>query len=342
MDSDEVKYVYNTVQFLQSNNTTPPTTTNGFANQLTVKLPSTIDLQNAEVALTSLYCYNSWSNIAAAFSNNTLAYQVPTSTTTWSTSYPIYTNTATPTYITDGAYSIDNLNSVIAYTMKQNGHYFLDSSSNEVYPLKIQVSTTGYAVALTCLLITSPWTNGYTYPSSTAPNKFTSANTYTGTICRLVVPATSIAAGSYTPGQSSMAKILGFAPGNYPSGNPGTYTQDQVFTGTVPQVAVVNSVNVGCNLVNEAATTALGASVIYTFSTNVSIGQQVQIIPQNLQWIPVTSGKYNDISITLLTDYFTPLGIIDPAITASLRIRRKKGASRREITLESLKRARFE
>lgn len=343
MEFSHTEYETQVVNFSQINNITPPTTSSSYSNKLTIQLPTSSEFIDAEVALVSLYVYNSWFNITAALGNNTLYYQVPTSTTTWSSLYPVFTNTATPTVISDGLYEITDLNSVLQYTFQQNGHYFIDANGNNQYPIVLASNPNQYCFSATCLLISNPLPTGWTYPSGSAPNKFTSANTYNATICRLVIPTTSIAAGSYTPGQSSMAKLLGFAPGNYPSGNPSnSYTQNVVFNGTTPQISVVNNVNVACNLVNLPSSGSYGANVIYSFASNVSIGNQINVNPQTLLWVPVTYGHYNRIQISFLTDYFQPLSILDPAISATLWIRKRKKPNRSMVQDNTLKRLRQE
>ncbi len=341
------EYQTHTIHFVQANNTTPPSTTNGFANTMTISLPVSVDYTNSEVALASLFCYYSWFNITAALNNNQLSYTLPnTAGTVWGATYSVFTNlTSSSTSLSDGLYSINDLNNALAFTFEYYGHYYVDSNGNNVYPITLSVNTTGYAVTVTLsqLYSNANLPSGWKYPSSALGGSPFSSTTFSmNCVASLSIPATGNAAGTDVAGQSSMSKILGFTPGSYPNQsttpNPSTVSasQFQYNSAYPPQVGVINSVNVSCNLVNASTVSALGASVIYNFSPIVQSGQQVQERPQHLIWLPVTAGKINIISIRLQTDAFQPLPILDPGVSATLLVRKKILPSRKDTMLQQL------
>jgi hypothetical protein len=358
-------YDTQTITFTQANNATPPSyTAGGYANTMTINLPTPMELSNADVALASLYCYYSWFNISANFQNNTLSYTLPpTAGNTWAGAaapYTVFTNSSTPAVIGDGLYSIADLNNALAFTFQYNGHYYIDANGSNVYPITISVNTTGYTINITLSQLYSSGNipTGWTVPATSIGGpKFTTTTFTNNCVASLNIPATGNPAGTYVNGQTSMSKVLGFTPASYPvqTGNPNLITagQFQYQSQYPPQVGVINSVNVACNLVNASTISPLGASVIYNFAPNVQSGQLIQEQPTNLVWLPVTQGKYNSISFTLLTDAFRPLPIVDPAVSVTLLIRRRTLPTRKQtftqqalagdsFNTSSLKRARPE
>ena len=332
MSSSE--YQVQTITFFQRNNMTPPSTTNGYANLMTVALPQPMDLTNSEVALASLFCYYSWPNISAAFNNNAFSYTIPDTATgtTWGTTYPVET-TVGGGVLTDGVYTIADLNSALQFTLENNGHYVIDADGNNVYPLSFAVNPTAYCVTVTVTPIVEPLPTGWSYPSTGAA-RFTSANTFDSTVCRINIPTTSDAAGSTNVGQSSISKILGLPVQSYPPTTthptPASSLSPLMYNGVVPQVSVTNSINVTCNLVNASTITPIAANVIYSFSPTSESGTQIQERPYNHQWLPVTPGRYNNISIGLVTDAFQQLLNKDHAVSATILIRRKVLPSHKE------------
>jgi len=141
--SSITEYDTQTITFVQANNVTPPSTSSGYASTMTITLPTPMDLSNAEVSLSSLYCYYSWFNISANFINNTLSYTLPNAAgTAWGTTgssptgsatYPVFTNSATPTVISDGIYSIN-----VERKMKQTSHCLHPVLADLILLLKVQ------------------------------------------------------------------------------------------------------------------------------------------------------------------------------------------------------------
>ena len=184
-------YQVQTITFFQRNNMTPPSTTGGYANLMTFALPQPMDLTDSEVALASLFCYYSWPNISAAFNNNAFSYTIPDTFlgTTWGTTYPVET-TVGGGVLTDGVYTIADLNRALQFTLENNGHYVIDSNGNNVYPLSFAVNPSAYCVTVTVTPISNPLASGWTYPSTGAA-RFTALNTFNNTVCSINIPTTS-------------------------------------------------------------------------------------------------------------------------------------------------------
>lgn len=333
MSDDFTGYDVSTISFTQANNASPPQI-GAYANRMTINMPTGFDLSDSEIALQSLNCYYSWFNIQAALNNNVLQYLLPNTGggNMWGTTpVNVYTNPSNVLAIGDGIYSIMDLNNALAFTFTSYGHYFIDNNGNNVYPITFAVNPTAYGVTVTLnqLYNVASFPTGWTYPPATAgASRFTSATFLFNCYAAFIVPTGAVAAGSYTPGQSSMSKVLGFAPGSYPNiavfTNPSALTVTSFQSQFVPQVNTINSVGVACSLVNASKISPLSGSVIYTFSPTVQSGQQVFVTPSQYTWLPVTPGLYSQVTLYLLTDAFTPLPIVDPAVSATLLVRSKK------------------
>ena len=324
-------YNVQTISFFQSNNSTPPVTTSGYANTMTVQLPVPIELVDSEVALSSIFCYYSWPNISDQLQNNKFSYTVPTAAGSWvGTDFNVET-TKTLGKIDDGLYTIDDLNNVLAFTFKNNGHYYLDGNGSEVYPITLQVNPATYRITATFSKLYNPLPTGWANAPG-SPAAFTSLN---NVILRLNIPTTSYPAGSSSGfGMSSISRIFGVAVGTWPSDTEKTTpdsTVDISYSSTfVPSVSNTNCVNVTCNLVNASKISPVAGNIIYSFAPNSTSGTLVQEKPNNLIWLPVTDGKYGQIQITLETDSFIPLQIQDPAVSCTLMLRTKRSASRQK------------
>ena len=195
-----------TITFFQSNNSTPPSNTGGYANIMTVQLPVPIELVDSEVALSSIFCYYSWPNISEQLMNNKFSYTVPTAAGSWTgTDFTVET-AQNLGKIADGLYTIDDLNNVLAFTFKNNGHYYLDSNGSEVYPITLAVNPATYRITATFAKLSNPLPTGWTNPPG-SPAAFTSLN---NVILRLNIPTTSYPAGSFSGfGMSSISRIFG-------------------------------------------------------------------------------------------------------------------------------------
>lgn len=111
----------------------------GQNNKLVFKLPSSVHLKNASVAVQSLSVYYSWRNETAALGNYTFSITI----------FPGYSFSRTYSIvIPDGSYEIEDLNSYIKYFSQVNGLYLIDAAGTFKHFLSIAVNSTQYAVEL--------------------------------------------------------------------------------------------------------------------------------------------------------------------------------------------------
>ncbi len=311
-----------TYYFTQQTNATPPSSTSNYANTMTLNLPTPKELKNSKVALSSLFLYYSWPNVSIALNNNSFSYTFASSASLYAgTVYPVKTSSG-GSLIADGIYQIADLNNALQYTMFTNGHYFVDNNGNNVFYLALAVNPATYSVNVTA----TPVTDSTALPTGwTNPAAWTTHNVVTNfganlQVPQLIIPNTGNVAGSTVSGYSSISKIFGITPGSYPSAPPPT-VKTQTNGQFPPQVTSTNSINVACNLVNEASVSPLASNIIYSFSPTVGSGQLVSLIVQNLLWLPVTRSQYAQVQIRFLTDSLFPLQVLDPAVSATLLVK---------------------
>lgn len=234
-------------------------------SQYTLSLPGGLTLREGDTialqSLTAPYCVF---NISSFYNNNSFSY--------------IFNGTTYTMTVRDGYYTITDLNNLLQATMKANGHYRLDSVGTEVYYLKIYYNPNLYAVQLNCSVISSTLPVGYTNPQ----NFYTSG---ADTCMQLVIPATNI------------TQMFGFVPGTYPAA-PQSTAYSTVSTKT-PNGAQVNSFILTCSLVNNTLNPSR-SDAFYSFAPNVSFGQNINVQPNNLIWMPTRAGSYSSITIQFL------------------------------------------
>lgn len=296
-----------TLSINQSGNTTPPSTTSGYANTFTMKLSKPAVFRNAEVALVNLNCYYSWFNITAAYGNNQLAYQL--------SGQPMKVLT-----LPDGVYTIDDINNFMHLDMYNNNYYMLDQNNQPFYFLSLAANPAYYCVTLTSIPISSASMTAY---NLTNP-KSLSLTGYAPQLVFFFTPD-SVAAGSTTRSMSSMARVLGFATSSsamtyYPPSS--TYALNYQVNGTyVPQITLIDNVNLLCSLVSNNYIASAAASLIHSFSPTVTSGQQIVSSPPNLVFYPIMDGVYSEITMRLVDNSFIPLQILDPAVNMVVVIR---------------------
>jgi hypothetical protein len=255
-------------------------------NVVNLQLPSPLELKNQEVALQSLEIFNSWPNINnTTFNNNTVSY--------------IFNGNTRNLTLPSGFYQVSDINAYIQLQMYNYGDYLLNGTT-PVYYLSVITNPTYYSNTITATPIPTSLPTGYTNPNNI---------TLSGVSPQLVIS------------NSAFGSLLGYAVGTFPSSPSSTTYQTN---GTlVPQIAPVNNVLVGCNLVNSSRINTF-PNTIGVFSANVSYGSQIQYAPYQLLFIPVVDGYYNNITVTLSDQLGRPLQNIDNNISIALIIRNKK------------------
>jgi len=282
----------------------------GGNNKLVYKFPSSINLTDKYIAVSSVSMFYSWNNIDAIYANNTLSY-------TWTA-----LSTTTTYYITipDGIYEISELNSYFQYVMIQNLTYWVNSSGQYVYPWEISVNPTRYAVQINTYLVptaanatiagfTLPvgqsWPTIAQNPVITIPSAF---NIIVGYGAGFVSNAN--VNDAYTPSSAS-------ASTNYESKNAaGTLSY---LSSTSPQVQPNSNILFNLSGINNPYTQPSG--IIYSLNPSVSSGEIISEKPPNFMWNKFINGTYNEIRLTLLGTDLRPIKINDPNMTILLTIR---------------------
>ena len=282
----EVPYQYQSINILSNSSSSTP-------NQISTVLSYPVNFKEWSVALSSLYIYYSWPNISPSYANQSYSYIF--NNTTYSITMPL------------GNYEISDLNGYLEFEMNLNGHYLLDQNSSPVYFLEFQENSVYYAITLTATPIPASLPSGWTNPKNI---------TLSGVSPQIVIPSTVS-----NDGLTSISILTGFTPGTYPT-NPSSSIY-QVNSQNAPQISPVTSVQV---LVNCAVPSFFNSnpSTIYNFTSNVSYGSLISVIPNPQIFFPVADGTYSQLTITLVDQNNRPLPILDPEINATLYFRKNE------------------
>jgi hypothetical protein len=264
-----------------------PGNNSGTTNQLKFNFPSNFPAYGREICLSSMFLYFSWFNVTAAFNNLSFQYQINGTT---------YTITLIP-----GFYAVSDLNAILQNDMNTRGLYTLSASGQPYYYLSFVANPVYYAVTLTSLPVLLP-------PGGSNPNTLP----LSGYCPQLIFNATNF------------NLLLGFsASTSYPPSATLT-TEYQINSTQCPEISPVSSCQVTCNMANTTVYNTVG-NVIYQFSPNgQTFGSQVQIQPTVFQWYPILDATYAYLQLSLTDQNGVPLGVIDPSITATVNIRKRK------------------
>lgn len=283
--------VYNNLRPITVQSTGDVTQAPTLNSTILTKFPVVQSVQRCRLSLSALSVYYSWFNITADYGNNILQYTWPTGSS--STTYTVT--------IPDGNYSISDLSSYLQYVMVQNGTYLIDSSGNNVFYLSFVSNPTYYRVTLTATPVPAALPSGFTKPSN-YPGGGTLPSTNTSP--QLVIPAVN------SSKRSSMSSVLGFLPGSYPS--PAAAVLTMMNGQYVPEIDVVQSVNVQCSMVNQGLVSQT-PNTIFTFTAGeTSFGGLLSISPPQFIWFPVNDGNYASVTLSLTDQSNYALPLADP------------------------------
>jgi hypothetical protein len=282
----------------------------GGNNKLVYKFPSSINLTDKYVAVSSVAMFYSWNNIDAIYSNNTLTY-------TWTALGVTTTYTIT---IPNGIYEIADLNSYFQFVMIQNLTYWVNSSGQYLYPFEVIVNPTRYAVQINTYLVptsATATTLGYTlpvgqnWPTVTQNTVITIPSAFNVIIGYNAGFATNAnVSNAYTPTTASVST-------NYETKNSaGTISY---LSNTSPQVQPNSNLLLNLSGINNPYTQPSG--IIYSLNPSVASGEAISEKPPNFMWNKFINGTYNELRLTLLGTDLRPLQINDPNMTILLAIR---------------------
>ena len=206
--------------------------------------------------------------------------------------------------LTDGNYNISTLNTALQnYMISKNQYLTQTSTGNKVFYINLSTSSTTYTNQFTLTPIPTTLPSGYTAPSGFPY----SANNY---IPQIVI-------SNYT-GYYSLGYLIGFTGGTYPS--IPTSSATTIISNTIPNLSIVNSIIVRCNLVNNAV--SIPTDVLDTFSlSGVSFGNNIVYTPTYEKWIQIKDGNYDTMFIYFQDQNFNEIYANDNNVMISLLIK---------------------
>jgi len=255
----------------------------------------------SKMAVSQITIPYSWFNISKFNNNNSFSYR-------W-----YYGNGLYQTYsvtISDGFYTIDDLQYYLEQYMISQNQYFTNTVTQEnLYYIKFQTNTTYYGIQLITSPIPSSTPSGYSVPSA-GFNYNNSTNfgfTNSGyTFCPSVIISSS----------NNFYKIIGFNTGIYPSAVT-TYSYN-VIGSLTPNLTPVNSLIILCDLINNNVSAQ--SNILDTMSITSSFGSNINYYPTFEKFVSLNSGKYTTFTLTIVDQNFNTVYMNDSNMLISLII----------------------
>ena len=207
--------------------------------------------------------------------------------------------------IPDGFYDISSLNYYLQQQCILNDLYMQDADGNYVYFAEIVTNASQYAGQINAYpLPTSAQasTLGYAIPSGASWTSPTTAKT-----AQLVIPTTAF------------GDLIGFLPATYPTVIEST-TQ-QFLSITTPQIAPVNSILIGCNLLNSPYTNP--CHLFYSIPIQTQFGGLINVQNASPIFSNIASGQYSKIVIEFYDQKFEALRLHDFEVVIVLNLKKK-------------------
>jgi hypothetical protein len=259
-------------------------------NSLIYQFPSSVDLTGCEVAVSNITMYYSWDNInSTTLQNNIFSY-------TW-------VSGATPTtyqvVIPNGLYELSDINAYLQFVFIQNGHYLVNSTSQNVYYAELIINPTQYSVQLNTFAVPTSLPSGFTNPAG------------------LVFPATTFNPQVEFP--ANFNKIVGYTAGFISSLNSGGGNTLSYLSSTAPNVQPNSAVLIAMSGIDNKY--ANPSSIVYSVAPNVGLGELIVEKPAQFNFNRMLSGTYNQLRLGFLGTDLAPITIRDPNMTIILVIR---------------------
>ena len=306
----------------------------GTQNVFRYSFPTSVSLNNKEIALYSLTYYYSWFNISAANGNNVFYY-------VWNVTNQDQANVNNWVYggaqingvwcvfvkMPDGFYTPNDINNFLIQTMIANNHYLIDNNGLYRYYVSIQTNATYYSIQINTSNLpsasqfadTNPSTGkyiGWTLPTFTSPfTAWTLASTQLTPA--IILPTTQ----AQYPINQYFGFPFGFSSFSSMLANGASYYSQQF--GLIPQVTPVSAVSLSCSCaVNPFQA---NAQFIYLFAPPADTGYGGNVIerPAQYLWTDINNSSVNYIDFTFYDQNNYPLQLQDPEITMVFTIRDK-------------------
>ena len=234
--------------------------------------------ENTKICLSSLTLPYSWFNISSFYGNNTFSITFPQTG-----SQPTYNIT-----ISDGFYTIDDLNYYLQQFMISNSLY-LNNGSTKVFYISLTYNTTYYSVQAVLTPVPTTLPTGYTTPTGWRGFPTTAATP------QLVV------------NNNGLGTYLGFNNGSYPTTVQST--SQSFLSSKIPVGSTVNSLTIKCNIVNNKL--SFPSDVIDSVPINASFGSNITYTPSFEKFVACNPGVYNSLDITICDQNFNNISAKD-------------------------------
>jgi hypothetical protein len=270
-------------------------------SSLTYRFPNSVTFDDHQIAVQSVSMYYSWQNINnTTLKNNNFSYTwvIAGTTTTYDVTIP------------SGLYEITDINNYLQFVFIQNGHYLINSLSQNVYYAEFLVNPNQYSINIVTYPIPTSLPSGWSTPT---------ANVQTGALAWGGFPTTFFNPLITIP--ASFNLIMGYAAGFVTSQNTGANTILTYNSSVAPQVAP--QPNALITISNISNIYAVPSSVIYNVYANVGFGQLITQQPSEYAFVDLLKGSTNSLTIRFVGNDGSALNILDPNITILLLIRKK-------------------
>ena len=272
----------------------------GTTNKFSYKFPTATKLTSEDtIALSNINLYNSFFNVEKSRGNNTLKLKWNADTTT---EYEFV--------IPDGFYDIASLNYLLQFWMISENLYTYSADSNSnVYYIELVINANIYGVELRFYPL--PTSTEATALNLTAPSGSTWAFHATTSLC----------AQLYF--ENSFGTIIGFTGKQYyPTDVNNSNEKNDFINNITPQVSVVNSIIMTCNLINSSFSSPV--NVFHSMPISAKLGDLMTNTDSDRTDVAIFDGNYNEIRIELLDQTYTPLILHDFDLSINLLLRKAK------------------
>ena len=200
--------------------------------------------------------------------------------------------------LSDGFYTVEDLNAYYQQKAIENGHYLINASGNYVYYMNFSYNVSAYAVQVLFFPVPTTLPTGWTAPANFAGYPSISK-----------CPSLILSSGD------SIGPIIGFSAGTYGGGAIASSS----ISNLTPLATNVNSIVVRCSLVNNGVTSP--SDIIDSFPITSSFGSNINYVPNFEKWINLNPGSYSNFQISFYDQNLNPLEMRDTNILLTLLIK---------------------
>jgi hypothetical protein len=263
-------------------------------------IQGSFDAKDMEIAVGALTIPYSWFNVSQMYNNQNFTLSFPVGAG----------NVAIPFTLPPGFYTVSDINNYIQGQCINLGLYLTFGGQN-YYFIQIVPNSTYYQNQIVFSLVPTTVTSGPYAGYSLPPSGYWSAG---GSGLPTVARTPSILFAS----TGSIAPLLGFSPGTYPSVTTASIT---VSSNLTPKGSTVNALSLHCNLINNSI--AMPSDILDNIPINSTFGSNITYDPSFEKWVKMRDGRYNSMILTFTDENNNTLYANDSNISLSLLIRQK-------------------